>query len=339
MQSTHSNPLSATLKGIVDVFRSSGRVGRLSPEDRIDGMVCMVTGANSGLGKAIATQLAARGGTIIMACRTMDQQAREEIVRRSGNDRVTMRHFDLGDLDEVSRFCDSLRDDGITLDRLVLNAGMIASGSRSTPQGFDQVIGVNYVGNFFMVNRLLADGILPLSDGNSPSRLVVVSSEAHRWPREVTLRHLEQPTSYSMSSALTQYAYSKFYLTAFVSELTRQLDSTGGPLVSVHALCPGAVNSRIAREAPRWTHPLISVVFGLFFRTPERAAEPAVYLCCTPTLEQHTGVYLHVMARKDVDRRASATSFGEKLWARTTELIEGKGIRVPGPDDRVRRDR
>ncbi|MBD3242414.1 MAG: SDR family NAD(P)-dependent oxidoreductase, partial [Chitinivibrionales bacterium] len=121
MQSRHSSPISATIKGIADVFRpGSQRVGRLTPDERIDGKVCLVTGANSGLGKAIATGLAARGGRIVMACRTMDEQAREEIVRRSGNPDVSMRHIDLADLEAVRRFCEQLAADGVVLDRVVL---------------------------------------------------------------------------------------------------------------------------------------------------------------------------------------------------------------------------
>ncbi len=339
MRSKHNNPISATLKGIIDVFRpGGGRFGRLGPEERIDGKVCLVTGANSGLGKAIAAGLAARGGRVIMACRTMNEGAREEIVRRSGNPAVSMRHIDLGDLTVVEGFCDSLAAEGVVLDRVVLNAGMVAGRSRPTVQGFEQVVGVTYVGNFALVNGLLGRGVLPGAPGDAaasdhaPPRLVIVSSEAHRWPRGIDLSRLERRTEYRLSGALTQYAYSKFYLTAFFAELVRRLGPATAPKVGVHALCPGAVNTRIAREAPSWTQPLVRLVFSLFFRSPVQAAEPALYLSCARTLERVSGVYLHVMTRKSIDPRAEAPSFGGMLWERTTTLIARGG----GDDDGAR---
>jgi NAD(P)-dependent dehydrogenase (short-subunit alcohol dehydrogenase family) len=219
---------------------------------------------------------------------------------------------------------------------VVLNAAMIAASGRNSPQGFDQMVAVNYVGNFVLVNRLLADGVIPnatraANPVTPPPRIVVVSSEAHRWPRDTGLSCLESAQPYGMNESLMRYAFSKFYLTAFASELARRLSRTQGPDVAVHTLCPGAVNSRIAREAPAWIQPLVRAFLGVFFRPPSRAAEPVLYLSCSRSLDSATGVYLHVMARGEVDPRAADPAFGARLWTRTEELLaERAAIRPAG---------
>ena len=84
----YDNPFYATLNGILDVIRKGERIGSLGALDRIDGKTCLITGANRGLGKAIAIELARAGGHVVMACRSGYPDAAEEVRRRSGSSAV-----------------------------------------------------------------------------------------------------------------------------------------------------------------------------------------------------------------------------------------------------------
>ncbi|RLD27102.1 MAG: hypothetical protein DRI54_01605, partial [Bacteroidetes bacterium] len=91
---------------------------------------------------------------------------------------------------------------------------------------------------------------------------------------------------------------------------------------SSFALCPGPVNSNIAREAPALFQPLLKVIFKIFFRSPEKASEPVVYLAASKDVEGKTDDYLFLMSRKEVDSKASDQQNGERLWQMTEELLK-----------------
>src|SRR6056297_3148155 len=95
------NPVVATMTGISDLFKKQKLSDRLSDRDRIDGKTCIVTGANSGLGYALAVDLARRGGNVIMACRRQIPEAGEKVRQASGSDHVRMIHLDLGEIKSV----------------------------------------------------------------------------------------------------------------------------------------------------------------------------------------------------------------------------------------------
>ena len=108
------------------------------PDDlRIDGKTCLVTGANSGLGRAAAIDLARRGGHVILACRPGHTETRGEIRRLSGSNTVEMVEVDLADLRSVHHCCDQLAQRGVQIDIALMNAGLVTRESRKTPQGYE----------------------------------------------------------------------------------------------------------------------------------------------------------------------------------------------------------
>ena len=91
----------------------------------------------------------------------------------------------------------------------------------------------------------------------------------------------------------------------------------------VSALCPGPVNSGIAREAPALFQPLLRLVFSLFFRSPHKACRPVVYLAATTETEGKPMDYLFLMQRKEMDPKATDPDHGRKLWEMTEQLAAG----------------
>jgi NAD(P)-dependent dehydrogenase (short-subunit alcohol dehydrogenase family) len=322
-QIRHTNPVSATISGIVDLFRTTNRIPPLPDELRIDGKTCLVTGANSGLGRAVAIQLAERGGHVIMACRSGIPEAGEEIRRESGSDAVEMQQVDLADLASVHDLCDRLKAGGRTIDIVVLNAGLIPLRSRRTEQGFELMFGVHFLANRLLVERLLGDGTVAseAAHGSRP-RIIFVSSETHRSADPIDFDHFGDYVEYGFKDGIGQYGSSKLHMCTLAFELSRRLNEGGRHGPAVDALCPGPVASNIARESPALLKPVIDFVFRLFFRSPKQAAEPVVYLACSPDMEDRTGIYLHMMREKAASVEATDPSKGALLWEKSATLLK-----------------
>ncbi len=321
----------ATLSGILDRRRPGPPAGELGPEDRLDGRACLVTGASSGLGLAAACQLAARGARVLMACRTLDEGRRRQVAAAAPGAQAELLPLDLARLQSVERLCADLARRGERLQLLVINAAVVARRARRTADGFEEMLQVNYLAQAHLVLRLLADGTLPnralaapgrgADPGVPRPRVVFVSSEEHRAAAHGPWAELGRFADFGVSGSLRRYAHSKLLLSTFAGELGRRLGPGGAPEVAVHALCPGAVDSNIAREAPRWSQPLLRAVFRRFFSSPEAAAAPVLYLGCARALEGQTGLYLHLMSRKDPSAEAQDPRAGAALWEATARLL------------------
>ena len=112
-QGRFKNPVEAVLTGIKDFANRKSNVRPLNESDRLDGKVCMVTGANSGVGYAVALDFAKRGAHLIMACRSGIPEAGEKIKAESGSDKVEMMQVDLSDVPSINNLADQLRDRNI----------------------------------------------------------------------------------------------------------------------------------------------------------------------------------------------------------------------------------
>jgi NAD(P)-dependent dehydrogenase (short-subunit alcohol dehydrogenase family) len=327
------NPVSATIGAMFQTIEARRNVG-LDPNQRLDGKTVMVTGANSGLGKATAIDLARRGAHVIMACRSGIPEAGHEVARLSGSNQVEMVKLDLAEFAAVEELAKTLRERKVRLDILVLNAAVVPSHSRRTKNGFEQMFQVNFLSNFLFLRRLLADGIVPnrsfagngAAAGAPRPRIVIVSSETHRSAKPLDLDRLGDYVEYGAMGSVAQYAHTKLLLCTLASELSRRLSDEQGVDVSVHSLCPGPVNSNMAREAPAWVKPVLGPVMKVFFSKPEVAARPVVYLAGAQALEGQTGRYMHLMREKEPLPAARDLGIGERLWQRASRLLEQAGV-------------
>jgi hypothetical protein len=106
------------------------------------------------------------------------------------------------------------------------------------------------------------------------------------------------------------------------NELSRRMNRDGKVQCSVFALCPGPVNSNIAREAPALFQPLLKLVFGIFFRSPKKACEPVIYLAASKELEGTSANYMFLMQQKEMDEKATDPQNGKRLWELSEKLEE-----------------
>ncbi len=313
----------ATLAGVKNALFPPKTDKILSDQDRIEGKTCLVTGANSGLGFAIATELAQRGGHIIMAIRNGIPDKGEAIKKASGNPNISMEFVELSDLQSIKDLVARLKAQAITIDILVCNAGMVSAGSKQAKNGLDLMFMVNYLSSFYFVNLLLQHHIIKPKNTPKP-RLIFVSSESHRVNMPLDYNSFGQPVPYSAAQVVKFYGYYKLILNIFIVELNRRY-ANGGADLSVFALCPGAVHSNIARESPALLKPILWLVFKAFFQTPQKAARPAVYLACSPKMEDKTAVYLHIMSDKRMAEAAYVEENGAAVWEASERLLEGLG--------------
>jgi NAD(P)-dependent dehydrogenase (short-subunit alcohol dehydrogenase family) len=327
---THDNPFTAVLSGLLDQRSKDPKVAPVPPELRLDGRTCLVTGANSGLGKAIAIRLAKRGAHVIMACRSGIPEAGEDVRAASGGGEVEMIKVDLSDFDSMMAFCDELRDRNVTLDAAVFNAGVVPVTSRKNKHGLELMFAVNFLAKAVLLNRLLHDGVIPNavygnnSRAEDPPRVIFVSSETHQSSIPIDFDAFGEPIEYGVSDGVKYYGLSKLHLTTYFQELSRRLNpgSTGDdPDVCVHALCPGAVNSNMAREAPTWLKPILKPVMALFFQSPEKASIPVDYLVVSDEMGRKTGRYMHMMRVKESSEASMDPEKGALLWSKTEELL------------------
>lgn len=302
--------------------RLAQRVDEVAPvpaDTRIDGMTCFITGANSGLGKAAAVELAKRGGRLIIACRPGHEGLQQEIQKLTGSKKIEIMDVDLADLDSVHRLCDELQQQQVKVDIAVFNAGLATRNAVKTPQGYDTMFVVHFLSSRVIVDRWLHDSIL--NTNNGVPRLVFVSSEAHRSSHAIDFDCLGRFVPFTMKESLQHYGVSKLVLCTYATELSRRLNN-GKVNVAVHSLCPGGVATNIARDAPGWLAPIVGPAMRMLFPTPEKAIAPIIYLCCSEEAGFSSGMYLHMMQRKSVSEFAKDETNGERLWDASEELIQ-----------------
>jgi NAD(P)-dependent dehydrogenase (short-subunit alcohol dehydrogenase family) len=309
------------LGAIKQRFGKEKRIGTLTEGERMDGKCVLITGASSGLGYATAVQLARRGGRVIMAVRSGIPEKGEAVKRESGSSAVEMRQVDLSDLAGIRNLAQALRDDGVKLDRLVLNAATVPAHSRQTKQGLEEMFVVNYLSSFYLANLLIQYGVIKK---NADARIIFVASETHRSAPAIDWEKFGVYEKYGMKRAVPLYGYYKHMLLSFAWELSRRMQAEGTG-VAVHALCPGPVNSRLAREAPWFVKWLVAAMFALFFKAPARACEPVFYLACAHSLQERTGVYLHLMEEKAIQAETADPENARKLCEASRRLLEKLG--------------
>ena len=250
--------------------------------------VCLVTGATSGHGRALARLLAERGAQVILLGRNPERCAdvQREIAESTGA-KPDVLLCDLSSRAEIDRAAAEFLASGRPLHVLVNNAGLVNLRRTENAEGLELTFAVNYLAAFQLSLRLL-----PRLLASGPTRIVNVSSDLHKIGR-LDLADLDLRQGYGW---LRSYARSKRALIYFTRELARRLVATS---VSVNAVDPGPVASGIASNNGGAVYALVAPLLRAFFPSPERAARTALHLCTARELEATTGAYYRFMRPKD----------------------------------------
>ncbi|CAN9501955.1 unnamed protein product [Ophioblennius macclurei] len=276
---------------------------------RLDGKTVLITGANTGIGKETALDLALRGARVIMACRDVEkgEEAAASIRMAHADADVEVRELDLADTCSIRAFAQRFLQEVNQLHILINNAGVMMCPYTKTIDGFEMHIGVNHLGHFLLTSLLI--GLLKRS---APSRIVVVSSLAHNfgWIR---FHDLHSQGSYNSGLA---YCQSKLANVLFARELARRLKGTNVTVNSVH---PGTVNSDLTRHSTLMT--IFFTVFSIFLKTPREGAQTSVYCAVAEELDSISGQHFSDCAPAFVAPQGRSEETARRLWEVSCELL------------------
>lgn len=173
-----AGPLSTLATGAGGIFllRNYFAGGVCHSKAKLHGKTVIVTGANTGIGRETALDLAQRGARVILACRDLDKAnaAANEIRKTTGNDKVFVKELDLASLKSVRKFAEEFHQTEDRLDILINNAGIMRCPYWKTEDAFEMQLGVNHLGHFLLTNLML-----DMLERSQPSRIINVSSLAH----------------------------------------------------------------------------------------------------------------------------------------------------------------
>ncbi len=316
-----TNPVVASLAGVKDFFAKQELASRFGDDDRADGKTVLVTGANSGLGYALAVDFAKRGGKVIMAGRSKIPEAGEKVKKKSGSENVEMRYLDLSRIETIHRFVESLVSDEVKLDICILNAAVALPGSRMTESGQDELFLVNYLSNVILTQLLIKQKILHLQDRSTRSKLIFISSDSHQGATYIDYDEFGKYFEYGVSKAISNYSYFKLVLNTYATELSSRINQDSIRL-SINLICPGPVHSNIVKEAPWLLRVILKGIFRIVFKSPGKAARPVVYMALSPDYENTTNEYLHMFNPKKMDPKVYENAERIKLWERSMDLLK-----------------
>ncbi|XP_062991923.1 retinol dehydrogenase 13-like [Elgaria multicarinata webbii] len=313
-----SNPIWFICSFALSVMLWAGRRCKWRPDAcpvDLSGKTAIVTGANCGIGKHVALDLARRNAHTILACRSKErgQAVLEEIRRATGNPRVQLRILDTSSMASVQDFARRFLEEETQLDILVNNAGATGLPHTVTVEGLELLFATNILGAFLLTNLLL-----DTMKASAPARIVNVSSFRHR-SGKVNLKFLtgeEQPRTRDQA-----YNSTKLMGIVFTAELDRRLQGTG---VSVNAVNPGVVKTHIMRHFSWWARLLFNVL-GIFFKSARAGASSTLYCAVSKEVEGVSGKYFDSDCSLALPLPlAQDPEVGRKLWG-ALEKLTGLG--------------
>lgn len=285
-------------------------------EKTVQGKVCMITGANSGIGKRAALQFAEKGAAVVMVCRNQKrgEAALAEIKEKSGSDSVDLLLCDLSLQKSIRNCVANFKDNYDHLQVLINNAANFDSTLKTptlTEEGIEVIFATNHVGPFLLTHLLL--DVLKKS---APSRVLNVASKGLiAYPRlTIEFDNLNGEKKFSYQHA---YYHSKLAQIMFTYELARRLKGTG---VTVN--CIRVTNVKIDLErvshVPRYLQYVYRIkrFFGI---TPEEMAKTYVYLGTAPELEGVTGKYFDEHGK---EVKSSKRSYDQAVWKQLWDVSE-----------------
>lgn len=270
---------------------------------QLKGKNAIVTGANTGIGRVTAVQLARQGARVVLACRS-EERARpvlDEIQQAGGA--AELLPLDLADLASVRAAAATFLERGQPLALLVNNAGL-AGAHGTTKDGFEIAFGTDHLGPY-LFTRLL----LPALESAGDARVVNVASTGHYRAPGIDWEAVRKPTA--TTTGFPEYCVSKLANVLFTGELARRAP----PRVRTYSLHPGAVASDVWREVPWGLRHLMT----LFMLTNEQGARTTLYCATSDDVEDRSGGYFDRCAEKPSSKLAQDAALARELWARSAE--------------------
>lgn len=276
----------------------------------LTGRICVITGANRGIGRATAEGMAELGASLILVCRRIeegDAVARE--ITAKGLPTPAVVGADLSSQASIRLAAAEIQAQHPRLHVLINNAGIIPPRREVTLDGLEMQFAVNHLAYFLLANLLL-----PQLRAGAPSRIVNVSSGAHTHA-SIDFDDLQSERGYDPKDV---YSRTKLANLLFTYELSRRLGPTG---VTVNALEPGIVATRMLADYMGVSRDERSVD-STFGATPAEGARTSIYLASSPAVAGVTGKYFARKKPISSSRQSYDEAAARRLW-QVSERLAG----------------
>jgi NAD(P)-dependent dehydrogenase (short-subunit alcohol dehydrogenase family) len=272
---------------------------------KLSGTNVFITGANTGIGRVTAEDLARRGARVFLAGRSESRTRPVVDAIRAAEGQAEYLPLDLGDLDSVRACARAFLARNTPIHVLINNAGLAGPGGL-TPQGFELTFGTNHLGHY-LLTRLL----LPSIEAAGEARIVTVSSRAHKRATGIDWDAVRKPTA--SITGMHEYQVSKLANNLMSRELSRRVP----PAVHTYALHPGVVASDIYRKVPWGVRHLMM----LFMITNEQGARTTIHCATSDEVRDHTGRYYANCREARPSQLAENDSLARELWQKSAEWV------------------
>lgn len=267
----------------------------------------LITGGNSGIGKATALGIAKTGSNVIIGCRDKQKglAAVEEIKKVSGNNNVELLLIDLASLKSVRAAAAEFKRKHDKLHVLINNAGVFIRKREETEDGLEKTFETNYLSHF-LLTHLLLDTL----KASAPSRIINVASK--HGGIKINFEDLQTTKHYSIMKSVGP---TKLGLIMFTKELAKKLEGSG---VTVNSLHPGLARTNILHDvsAP------IRFLFTMVSSSPEKSAETSIYLATSPDIEKVSGKYFEKKKEVKTGSNANNEADNKLLWDLSMKLAK-----------------
>lgn len=287
----------------------------------LKGKTVIVTGGNSGIGKATVRELARRKARVILACRDTKRAnpAVKDIRRETQEGELVVKSLDLASFKSIRRFAEEILEEESRLDIIINNAGVLGCPYSKTEDGIEMHMGVNHFGHFLLNNLLMK-----LLEKSAPSRIVLVSGDAYKIG-SINFDDIHSEKSYGPIRA---YCASKLANILHGVELAKRLRGKG---VSVYTLHPGVISTEITRYYSDSL--LLSVIktvvlspmYWFFCKTIDEGCATTVYCATAEEVKYVSGKYYRNSGASKPWQRARDAGVAKKLWD-LSEQITGSTL-------------
>ena len=291
-------------------FIANNRMEQKSTDARMDGKICVITGATSGVGYQVARRLALAGAHIVLICRNVEKSKLVQLeIEREFNAKVSTFQADFAHLDEVRKAANWLLETFPRIDVLINNAGVHFTHRTLTQDGIETVFAVNHIASF-LFTRLLLERMKK----SAPSRIIQVNSQGHRFGG-LDLNDLNWKKR--RYRGLKGYGASKVAQLLTIWELAEQLEGSG---VTINAVHPGEVKTNIGmNNGPFYRFYQKYLLAGLL-KDPVISGNAIYYLAAAPEMAKISGKFFNKTILEKPAAHALDRELGKRVWKISQEL-------------------
>jgi NAD(P)-dependent dehydrogenase (short-subunit alcohol dehydrogenase family) len=276
----------------------------------MNGKKCIVTGANSGIGKETTVFLAQMDAHVIMVCRSekRGKKAMNEIREKNPKAQLDLMLCDLSSFSEVRSFAEKFKANYNKLDLLINNAGVYLSNYTESEDGVATMMAVNHFSPFLLTHLLL-----PILKQSSPSKIINVNSGAHR-NGEISLEEVGKIEKWP-TAGWRGYATTKFVNLLTIYKFAEKLN---GSEVTINAYNPGMTKTNLPRHS--LGAKIMWKLISLFIKSAKEGAEPLVYLAVHPEMKDISGKYFDQYEMKKSSPKSYDKELQEEVWRESLKV-------------------